>query len=122
MYRFFFRFVVTTLTILTANLITTAISDYMITYKNHVKPLTFTFFAMAIIVVVFYPLFLKMEEWLKKISVKVIKSGNSVAGRYIGLFFTFITGLLILSYFYARMWYHIDLLKIVLTGKVGGYL
>jgi hypothetical protein len=57
MYRFFFRFVVTTLTILTANLLTTAISDYMITYKNHVKPLTFTLFAMGIIVVVFYPLF-----------------------------------------------------------------
>jgi len=122
MYRFFFRFVVTTLTILTANLITTAISDYMITYKNHVKPLTFTLVAMAIIVVVFYPLFLKMEEWLKKISVKVIKSGNSVAGRYIGLFLTFIAGLLILSYFYAKMWYHIDLLRIILTGKVGGYL
>ncbi|MBK7626640.1 MAG: hypothetical protein IPJ16_05470 [Bacteroidales bacterium] len=122
MYRFFFRFVVTTLTILTANLITTAISDYMITYKNHVKPLTFTLAAMAIIVVVFYPLFLKMEEWLRKISVKLIKSGNSVAGRYIGLFLTFIAGLLILSYFYARMWYHIDLLRIILTGKVGGYI
>ena len=56
MYRYFFRFVVTTLTILTANLITNAISDYMITYKNHVKPLTFTLIAMAVTVVVFYPL------------------------------------------------------------------
>ena len=122
MYRFFFRFVVTTLTILTANLLTTAISDYMITYKNHVKPLTFTLFAMGIIVVVFYPLFLKMEEWLRKISVKVIKSGNSVAGRYVGLFFVFVAGLLILAYFYARMWYHIDLLKILFSGRIGGYM
>ena len=122
MYRFFFRFVVTTLTILTANLLTTAISDYMITYKNHIKPLTFTLIAMAMIVVVFYPLFLKMEEWLRKISIKVIKSGNSVAGRYIGLVFAFLSGLLILLYFYTRMWYHIDLLRIILTGKVGGYL
>ena len=122
MYRFFFRFVVTTLTILTANLLTTAITDYMITYKNHVKPLKFTLIAMAIIVIVFYPLFLKMEEWLRKISVKVIKSGNSVAGRYIGLFMIFLGGLLILLYFYTRMWYHIDLLRIILTGKVGGYI
>lgn len=122
MYRFLFRFVVTTLTILTANLLTTAVSDYMITYKNHVKPLTFTLIAMSLIVVVFYPLFLKMEEWLKKISVKVIKSGNSVAGRYIGLFFTFLGGLLILLYFYARMWYHIDLMKILVSGNIPGII
>jgi hypothetical protein len=63
-----------------------------------------------------------MEEWLRKISVKVIKSGNSVAGRYVGLFFVFVAGLLILAYFYARMWYHIDLLRILVTGKVGSYL
>jgi len=47
MYRYFFRFVVATLTILTANLLTTAISNYMTTYRNHVKPLTFTLIAMA---------------------------------------------------------------------------
>jgi hypothetical protein len=118
MYRFLFRFVVTVLTILTANLLTTAVSDYMITYRNHVKPLTFTLIAMTIIVVVFYPLFMKMEEWLKKISVKVIRSGNSLAGKYIGLFLIFIAGLLILSYFYARMWYHIDLLKMLFSGNI----
>ncbi len=122
MYRFLFRFVVTTLTILTANLVTTAITDYMITYKNHVKPLTFTLIAMSIIVVIFYPLFLKMEEWLKKISVKVIRSGNSVAGKYIGLLFTFLLGLIILLYFYARMWYHLDLLKLLFSGRIGGYM
>jgi len=77
---------------------------------------------MSIIVVIFYPLFLKMEEWLKKISVKVIRSGNSVAGKYIGLLFTFLLGLIILLYFYARMWYHIDLLKILFSGRIGGYL
>ena len=118
MYRFLFRFVVTTLTILTANLLTNAISAYMITYKNHVKPLAFTLIAMAIIVIVFYPLFIKMEEWLRKLSAKVVKSGNSLAGRYFGLFLTFLAGLLILLYFYTRMWYHIDLLKALFTGNI----
>jgi len=79
MYRYFFRFVVTIVTILTANLLTNAISDYMISYKNHVKPLTFTLIAMGIIVVVFYPLFTKMEGWVKSLSVRVIKSGKSLA-------------------------------------------
>jgi hypothetical protein len=122
MYRYFFRFVVATLTILTANLLTTALSDYMITYKNHVKPITFTLVAMAIIVVVFYPLFMKMEEWLKGISVKFVKSGNSVAGKYFGLTMTFLAGLIILLYFYTKMWYHVDLFKVLLSGNIKGYL
>jgi len=122
MYRFFFRFVVMTLTILTANLLTNAISDYMVSYKNSYKPLTFTLIGMAIIIVVFYPLFLKLESWVRDLSVKVINSGKSLAGKYLGLSFTFLGGLVVLVYFYARMWYHIDLLRILFHGNIGGYL
>jgi hypothetical protein len=122
MYRYFFRFVVTALTILTANLITAAISDYMISYKNHYKPFTFTLIGMGIIIVVFYPLFLKMEDWVKNISVKVVKSGNSFAGKYFGLPLTFLCCLLILFYFYAKMWYHIDILKLLFSGSFNQYI
>lgn len=122
MYRYFFRFVVATLTILTANLLTTAISNYMTTYRNHVKPLTFTLIAMAIIVVVFYPLFIKMEDWLKSLSVRFIRTGKSVGGKYVGLFITFLVALIVLMYFYAKMWYHIDLLKILFSGSIGKYM
>jgi len=120
MYRYFFRFVVMTLTILTANLITIAINNYMVSYKYHYKPLVFTFLGMAIIVVVFYPLFIKLENWVKDISVSVVKSGKSVAGRYMGLVLVFLLGLLVLSYFYARMWYHINLLHGLLHGNING--
>lgn len=122
MYRYIFRFFVITITILTANLLTTAISEYMITYKHHVKPVTFTFIAMGIIVIVFYPLFMKMEEWTKKFSMKFIKSGKGVAGKYLGIFLTFIVALLVLFYFYSKMWYHIDFLKVLLRGDIGKYL
>jgi len=122
MYRFFFRFVVMTLTILTANLLTNAISNYMVSYKNHYKPLVFTLIGMSIIVVVFYPLFLKLESWVKDISVKAIKSGNSLGGKYLGLLFTFLVGLLVLLYFYAKMWYHIDFIKALFSGSIGTYI
>jgi hypothetical protein len=112
MYRYSFRFVVMTLTILTVNLITNAITNYMVSYKNHYKPVTFTFIGMAITVIILYPFFLKLEDWVKVISVKAIKSGKSVAGKYLGLLFTFLTALLVLFYFYAKLWYHIDFLKI----------
>jgi hypothetical protein len=122
MYRFFFRFIVITLTILTANLLTTAISDYLVTYKNHLKPITFTFIGMAIITIVFYPLFTKLEDWVKNISVRVIKSGSSVAGKFLGLTLTFIGGMLVLLYFYAKMWYHIDFISILFHGNIGKYM
>ena len=90
MYRYFFRFVVMTLTILSVNLLTGAISNYMVSYKNHYKPVAFTFLGMAITVVIFYPLFIKLESWVKTISMKAVKSGKSVAGKYLGLLFTFL--------------------------------
>ena len=98
MYRYFFRFVVMTLTILTVNLITNAITNYMISYKDHYKPVAFTFLGMAITVVILYPVFIKLESWVRDISVKAIKSGKSVAGKFFGLLFTFVAALLVLSY------------------------
>lgn len=114
MYRYFLRFVVMTLTILTVNLITNAITNYMISYKSHYKPVTFTFIGMAIIVVIFYPLFLKLECWVKNISVNVIKSGKSLAGSFFGLIFTFLASLLVLLYFYTKMWYHINVFQVIM--------
>jgi hypothetical protein len=122
MYKYLFRFVVTTLTILTANLITSAISDYMVTYKYSTKPITFTFMGMLIIVVVFYPLFIKLEDWISGISVKFIKSGRSVAGKYFGLIFSFLGGMVFLFYFYARIWYHLDFLKVLFNGEINRYI
>ncbi len=111
-----------TITILTANLLTNAMGGYLATYKNQYKPLTFTLIGMAVIVVIFYPLFTKLEEWVKSLSVKVLKSGNSVAGKYLGLTLTFIAALIILLYFYARTWYHIDFVQVILHGNIRNYL
>jgi hypothetical protein len=122
MYRHLFRFAVTTLTILTANLITTAISDYVIGYKNNFKPLVFTLLGMGLIVIIFYPLFMKVNEWVNGLSVRIIRSGRSLAGKYLGLILAFFSALCILTYFYARMWYNIDLIKLIFHGNLKGYI
>ncbi len=119
MYRYFFRFVVMTLTILTANLIASALSDYMVSYKNQYRPVIFTLVGMAITVIVFYPLFIKLEDWVKAVSFKLIRSGKSFAGRYLGLLISFLFGLTVLFYFYARIWYGIDYVNIILHGTIG---
>jgi hypothetical protein len=111
-----------TLTILTANLLTNAISGYLIRYKNQYKPFIFTLIGMAVTVIVFYPLFIKLETRVRNISVKAVNSGKSLAGRYLGLFLTFLAALLVLFCFYAKMWYHINIIQILLHGNIGGYL
>ena len=122
MYRHLFRFAVTTLTILTANLITTAISDYVIGYKNNFKPIVFTLLGMGVIVIIFFPLFMKVNEWVNGLSVRIIRSGRSLAGKYLGLILAFISALCVLTYFYARMWYDIDLIRLLFHGNLKGYI
>jgi hypothetical protein len=115
MYRYSFRFVVMTLTILTVNLVTNAITNYMVSYKNHYKPVTFTFIGMAITAIILYPFFIKLESWVKNISAKAIKSGKSVGGKFFGLIFTFLAVLLVLLYFYTKMWYHINVFQVLIN-------
>jgi hypothetical protein len=117
MYTRIFKFAVTILTILTANLVTSYISDLLISHKYDIKPLRFTLIAMGVITIVFYPLFIKLEDWLTNLSKKFVKVGHSFAGKYLGLALMFILALCILMYFYARMWYHIDILRMLLNGN-----
>ena len=118
MYRNLFKFVVTSITILTANLLTGYISGYLIGYKNHFRPIAFTLIAMGIITLVFYPLFTKLEDWINVLSVKIVKSGRTFGGKYLGLLLAFIICLAILTYFYAKLWYKIDLLRALFNGTI----
>lgn len=122
MYRSSFRFAVMSVTILTANLLTSAIGSYLVTFKHHARPLTFTFIGMAVTVVLLYPLYSKLEEWVKKLSMKLMKKGRSMAGKNLGLILGFIISLAVLAYFYAKMWYRLDLLKILFDGKIGSLI
>jgi len=117
MYSRVFKFVVTVLTLLTANLLTSYISDLLVSHKFDVNPLRFTLIAMAVITIVFFPLFMKLQDWLNNISKKFVKAGHSIAGKYIGLVLMFLIGIIILMYFYAKMWYNINIFKMMLQGR-----
>jgi hypothetical protein len=117
MYTRVFKFAVTILTILTANLLTSYVSDLLVSHKYDIKPLRFTLIAMGVITIIFYPLFMKLEDWLNDISKKFVKAGHSFAGKYIGLVLMFLIGIIVLMYFYARMWYNIDIFRMILQGR-----
>jgi len=118
MYKRLFKFAVSTITILTINLVSNLIVDYLVSYKQHYQYLKFTLIAMGIIVVIFYPLFTWMETWLNVLSVKIIRTGKSMAGKYFGLLLAFALSIAVLTYCYTRYWYHIDPLVIFLK-KLG---
>ncbi len=122
MFKNIFKFMVTTLTILTLNLLTTEITAYLISYKTHYKPITFSLIAMGIITLVFYPLFIKLEDWVNKLTVKVVRSGKSIGGRYLGIIIMYFICLAVLLYFYTKMWFHIDLVRLLFQGHIGSHL
>ena len=121
MYRKLFKIAVTAITILTANLLTNYISNLFTDYKSHFKPLQFTLIGMGVVLIIFYPLFTRLEFWLNSISAKFIRSSKSLGGKYVGLFISFFICLVILFYFYARLWYSLDIFDIIIQGKVLNY-
>jgi len=122
MYRKVFKFAVMTITILTANLLTGFIGELLIKNKQQYKPVTFTLVVMGIIVLILYPLYSHLEEWLTTFSTKIVKSGKSLGGKYLGLILVFAFCIAILAYFYARMWYNIDLLNLLFNGTIDNYI
>jgi predicted PurR-regulated permease PerM len=109
------------ITILAANLLTSKISSLLSGFRTHFKPLTFTLAAMAIIIIILYPLYSHLEKWLTLLSANIVKTGKSFGGKYVGLFLMFFLCLAILLCFYAKMWYQINVIHLLLTGQIDNY-
>ena len=122
MYQKAFKFAVMTVTILTVNLLTSYIGNLLVLFKHHYKPLTFTLLAMAVITIILYPLYSYLEKWLTALSTHIIKSGKSLGGKYLGLLVVFALCISVLTYFYTKMWFKIDLLKVLFSGSLLKYI
>ena len=118
-YNKIIKFMVLLLSILTANLITTIIDEYVLTYKHTFNPYLFTWIGMLIVVLIYYPLFTQIDKWSTKYSDKFIKVGKKITGKKTGILITFIVALLILYYFYGRLWFHINVIEIMFHKTTG---
>jgi uncharacterized protein YacL len=92
--------------ILFANLVTMWIDNYMLTYKQQFPPHTFTWIGMAVIVLIYYPLFTRIDKWATKASDKYMKVGKKVIGREIGAVVAFLAAMFGLFYLYGQQWFH----------------
>lgn len=106
-----FKWAVFSLSILIVNLLTTYITDYFLAYKGITSPFKFTFIGMLIIIAIFYPLFTYLDGQAQRISARLLRKGKGIFGRTIGLFLTYFFLLFLLYCIYARLWFHLDVVK-----------
>ncbi|MDA3929970.1 MAG: hypothetical protein PF541_13550 [Prolixibacteraceae bacterium] len=104
-YRKIFKFMVLILGILLANLVTIWIDNYMLSYKWKYSPHVFTWIGMAIVIVIYYPLFTHIDKWSTLAGNKVLKAGKKLAGRRLGSIIAFLVALLILYFLYGLEWF-----------------
>jgi len=118
MNKYLVKFVVFTISILTANLIGNLVGDYLTSFKNHYKPLTFTLIGMGIITLIFYPLLEYLNKWILVLTKKMVRHGKSFAGQNFGLILIFLLSMVILIYFYVKSWYGINIFKYLINPKI----
>lgn len=119
MNRRIFNFLVICVTILLVNLLTTLITDYFMSYKNHTNYLKFTAFGMGAIVLVLYPAFEYINRLVEKFTTSFLKKGKNVFGRTLGVYITFCIIIFILYCIYARIWFHINVFNIIFSKITG---
>jgi hypothetical protein len=101
--------------ILAAYLITTLIEDYFLAHRGEVRLNKYytVLIGMAVVVIIYYPLFTKIDKWSTSFSKKFIQAGKKISGKRTGALLAFIIAFLILYYFLMKMWYDTDLIRVI---------
>jgi len=103
------KIMVMLISLLTANLITTYIDEFFLSYKREFSRAIFTLIGMAVVVAIYYPLFTKIDVWSGKFSEKFLRAGKSISGKKTGIYIAFLLAIALLFYLYGRMWFKTNL-------------
>lgn len=102
------------ISLLTANLLTTYIDEYFLSYKREFSKAIFTLIGMAVVIAIYYPLFTKIDSWSSKFAEQFLKAGKSISGKKTGIYVSFILAMSLLFYLYGRMWFKTNLFSHIL--------
>lgn len=108
-YRNLFKFFVMVIIILTVNLISSYIDNYFQDKLQKYNPFYITLVGMLVIVLIFYPLFSKFDKFIGDFAKKFLKEGTMLFGSKVGIFAAFIIAFIVLWYFYAKIWFGINI-------------
>lgn len=104
-YRKFVNLLVFIVSILSVNLITDRITNYLLEHKHLTHPAKATAIGMFLTVAVLYPAFIWIDDIAEKVAKNFFKAGKNAAGKIIGVLITFGVVLGILFLFYLHLWF-----------------
>ncbi|GEM_PF-831486 len=108
-FRHLFKAFVLILTILSVNLLTAYLDNYLSDYRGQLDALTFTLLGMGVVVLLFYPLFAWMDQGVDRIAREFLALGKRLIGRKLGMMLAFLAGFYGLFYLYGELWFKTNL-------------
>jgi hypothetical protein len=115
MYKKLFNLMVLMISVLTLNLLTGFITNYIINYKTGINPYKFTGIAMLTLVFILVPAYSYMSSKVEILVARVLVSGSNSFGKTIGLLFSFALIFGILFIIYLHQWFGINLWDVLKT-------
>lgn len=110
MFKKIFSVMVLMITVLTVNLLTGYITDYIIHYKVELDPYKYTAIAMLVLVFILVPSYSYLNARVELLVAKVLLSGSNSFGKTLGLLLSFTLIVGVLFAIYLHEWFHINIL------------
>lgn len=98
------------ISVLTVNLLTGYITNYIIHYKLDLNPFKFTAIAMLVLVFILVPAYSYLGSQVELLAARILVKGSNSFGKILGLLFAFGLIFSILYAIYLRQLFHINLL------------
>lgn len=98
------------ISVLTVNLLTGYITDYITHYKVDLNPFKFTAIAMLVLVFILVPAYSYLGSQVELLVARVLVKGSSSFGKILGLLLSFALIFSILYAIYLQQLFHINLL------------
>lgn len=113
MYKRLFKIMVLMISVLTVNLLTGYITDYIIHYKVDINPYKFTVIAMVGLVFILVPAYSYLNTRIEILIARTLLSGSNSFGKVLGLFISFSIIFGILFAIYLNEWFHISIMEVI---------
>jgi hypothetical protein len=113
MFRKIFSIMVLMITVLTVNLLTGYITNYIIHYNLGIDPMKFTAIGMLALVFILVPAYGYMASKIEIMVAKLLLSGSNSFGKILGLLLSFGLIFSILFGIYLHEWFDINLLSTI---------
>lgn len=101
--------------VLTLNLLTGYITDYIVHHNSGINPYKFTGIAMLALVFILVPAFSYMNPKVEHLVARVLVSGSNSFGKNMGLLLSFIVIFGILFLIYLNQWFGINFWEMLKT-------